>query len=85
MLQQNMKHKQTRLHPNEKPIQLYKFLFDKYLSPGDVVIDPYGGSMSIALAAHDMGVSLDICEKDPHYFNAAVERFKIHERQLTMF
>lgn len=85
MLQQNMKNKQERIHPNEKPIELYRFILNTYAKTGDVIIDTFGGGMSHAIACDIEGFELDICELDKNYFDEAVNRFKLHERQLTIF
>ena len=85
MLQQNMKNKQERIHPNEKPIELYRWLLQNYAKHGDKILDTHGGSMSIAIACDMEGFDLDICELDRDYFDAGVKRFNDYKSQLTMF
>ena len=85
MLQQNMKNKERRIHPTQKPIQLYRWILQNYAKAGDTILDTHGGSMSSAIACHMEGFELDICELDKEYFDAAVNRFKIYEQQLTLF
>lgn len=85
MIQQNMKNKQERIHPTEKPIDLYKWCLHKYAKVGDKILDTFGGSMSHAIACHDLGFELTIIEKDTDYFNEAISRLKLHQRQLTLF
>ncbi len=85
MRQQNMKNKETRIHPTQKPIQLYRWILQNYAKAGDTILDTHGGSMSSAIACHMEGFELDICELDKEYFDAAVNRFKIYEQQLTLF
>ena len=85
MLQQDMKNKQIRIHPTEKPIQLYKWLLKNYAKPGDKILDTHGGSMSIALACHDMKFSLDLYEIDKDYFQAGSKRYNNHIKQLQLF
>lgn len=41
--------------------------------------------MSIAIACHDMGFDLDLCELDADYYAAGVKRFEQHKAQLTLF
>ena len=84
MLQQNMKNKQDRIHPNEKPIELYRWLLSNYAKQGDKILDTHGGSFSHAIACHDLGFDLTIIEKDEYYFNDAVERLKWHQRQQIL-
>jgi site-specific DNA-methyltransferase (adenine-specific) len=85
MRQQNMKHKEDRIHPAQKPIQLYEWLLLNYAKPGDKILDTHGGSGSICIACHNLGFDLDWCELDGEYFEAAKKRFEIHKAQLRMF
>jgi site-specific DNA-methyltransferase (adenine-specific) len=85
MLQQNMKNKQNRIHPTEKPIELYRWILQNYAKQGDKILDTHGGSMSSAIACHIEGFDLDICEIDKDYFEAGVKRFNIYKQQQTLF
>jgi site-specific DNA-methyltransferase (adenine-specific) len=85
MLQGDMKNKETRIHPTQKPVALYKWLLDKYAKPNDKILDTHGGSMSIAIACHDYGFELDLCELDKEYYDKGVERVTNHVNQLKMF
>ena len=85
MLQQNMKNKQERIHPNEKPIDLYRWILQKYAKAGDTILDTHGGSCSSAIACDMEGFELDICELDKEYFDKALLRFKIYEQQQKLF
>ena len=84
MLQQNMKNKQQRIHPNEKPIDLYRWIFKNYAKPTDHILDTHGGSMSSAIAAHMEGLRMTIIELDDEYFTKAINRFSIYEQQQTI-
>ena len=44
-----------RFHPTQKPVQLYKWLLNKYAKAGDTILDTHLGSGSSAIAAHDGG------------------------------
>ena len=85
MLQENMKNKQERIHPTEKPIELYRWCLQHYAEKGMKILDTHGGSMSIAIAADIEGFDLDITEIDKEYFGAGVKRYKMHKRQLKLF
>ena len=74
-----------KFHPTTKPIKLYRKVLQNYAKVGDTILDTHGGSMSSAIACHMEGFELDICELDKEYFDAAVNRFKIYEQQLTLF
>ena len=85
MLQPNMKDKQQRIHPTEKPYQLYKWLLDKYAKQGDKILDTHLGSGSIAIACHDYGFELTACELDKEYYEKAIERINNHVAQQKLF
>ena len=80
-----------KIHPTQKPIKLYEWLLINYAKENDKILDTHGGSMSIALAVHNvntkekMNLSLDICELDTEYYNAALKRLEQHKAQLTLF
>jgi site-specific DNA-methyltransferase (adenine-specific) len=85
MLQPDMKDKQIRIHPTEKPYQLYKWLLDKYAKQGDKILDTHLGSGSIAIACHDYGFDLTACELDKEYFDKAMQRITNHTNQTKLF
>ena len=85
MIQGDMKNKETRIHPTQKPVALYKWLLTNYAKQGDTILDTHGGSMSIAIACWDLGFDLDIIELDEDYFNDAVKRFEQHISQTQLF
>ena len=75
----------NRLHPTQKPVQLYNWLLDTYAEEGHKILDTHLGSGSIALACHNRGYDLTACELDPVYYEKALKRLKIHKQQLTIF
>lgn len=85
MLQPDMKDKQKRIHPTEKPHQLYRWILDKYAKQGDKILDTHLGSGSIAIACHDYGFELTACELDKEYFDKAMERINNHTAQQKLF
>ena len=90
MLQQNMKDKQERIHPTEKPIQLYEWILFNYAKPNQKILDTHLGSGSIAIAIekanriNNMGLQFTGIELDEEYYNAALQRFKIFAMQQTI-
>lgn len=74
-----------KIHPTQKPIDLYRWLLLKYAKEGYKILDTHGGSMSSAIAADKEGFDLDICEIDKSYYEAATMRFKLHKRQTVLF
>ena len=85
MLQGDMKNKEKRIHPTQKPVALYKWLLQNYAKEGDKILDTHLGSGSIAIACDDMGFDLVGCEIDSEYYNAAIERLKPYRRQSKLF
>lgn len=85
MIQHDMKNKEQRIHPTQKPVKLYEWLLDNYAKEGDKILDTHLGSGSIALACHNRGYSLDAWEIDAEYHANAVKRFNQHIAQLTIF
>lgn len=85
MIQHDMKNKEVRIHPTQKPVKLYEWCLINYAEKGFKILDTHLGSGSITLAAHNLGFDLTACELDKDYFNAATKRLKEHQQQLTMF
>lgn len=80
-----MKDKEHRIHPTQKPVQLYKWLLRNYAKQGDKIIDTHLGSGSSAIAAYDFGCDFVGCEIDKEYFDAAKKRFDIYKMQQKLF
>lgn len=85
MLQEDMKNKEKRIHPNHKPIRLYRWLLHNYAKPGDRILDTHLGSGSSAIAAHHMGFDFVGCEIDTDYYTDACKRFKEQTAQQKLF
>lgn len=85
MIQGDMKNKETRIHPTQKPVALYRWLLHNYAKPGDKILDTHGGSRSLAIACHDMGFDHVSCEIDLDYHNDSVKRYKQHTMQQKLF
>ena len=75
----------NKIHPTEKPVDLYKFCLDKYAKQGDKILDTHLGSGSIAIACHDYGFDLTACELDKEYFDKAMQRITNHTNQQKLF
>ena len=84
MLQQDMKNKETRIHPTQKPVALYKWLLSHYAHAGDKLFDSHSGSGSFRIAAYDMGFDLVSCEIDADYCKANEARFQAHIAQQEL-
>jgi site-specific DNA-methyltransferase (adenine-specific) len=90
MRQQNMKNKETRIHPTQKPIGLYGWLIHNYAEPNQKLLDTHFGSGSIALAVDKanrldkMNLHLTACEIDKEYIEKAIKRISESIKQGTL-
>ena len=84
MLQGDMKNKEKRIHPTQKPVRLYEWLLKNYAKPGDKILDTHCGSGSILIACDIMGYDIDAYEIDLEYFTAAKARLARHQQQGFM-
>ena len=75
----------NRIHPTQKPVQLYKWLLTNYAKEGDKILDTHLGSGSIAIACWDLKFDLTGYEIDKEYYDNAVERLERHKRQMHLF
>lgn len=76
---------EQRIHPTQKPIQLYNWILDNYADKGSKILDTHLGSGSIAIACHNRGFELTACELDKEYFDNFVKRFKSVTAQQALF
>lgn len=85
MLQQDMKNKEHRIHPTQKPVALYDWIFKNYAKPTDKIIDTHLGSGSSRISAYKAGLDFTGFEIDKDYFEASEKRFNQFKSQLTLF
>jgi len=76
--------KDPRIHPTQKPVQLYEWILMNYAKKGDKILDTHLGSGSIAIACHNLGFDLTACELDKDYFETAMKRINQHTAQLRI-
>jgi len=85
MIQGDMKNKECRIHPTQKPVKLYDWIFHNYAKLDFKILDTHLGSGSSRIAAHKAGLDFVGCELDKEYFEAADKRYKDFISQLTLF
>jgi len=85
MLQENMKNKEFRIHPTQKPIALYEWLLTKYAVKGDKILDTHVGSASSLIACHNLGFDYVGFELDKDYYSMANERLNAAKAQASIF
>lgn len=74
-----------KIHPTQKPIELYKWLLVNYAKSGDKILDTHLGSGSICIACDDLGFEMTGIELDPDYYEAARKRLINHQSQQKLF
>lgn len=85
MIQGNMKNKEERFHPTQKPVYLYTWIYAMYAKAGYKIIDTHLGSGSSRIAAYDAGLDFWGYEIDKTYFDQQEERFARHTAQQNLF
>ncbi|SFC81385.1 site-specific DNA-methyltransferase (adenine-specific) [Flexibacter flexilis DSM 6793] len=73
-----------KIHPHQKPVQLYKLVFNDFAKPGERVIDPNSGSGASAIAAREMGLRWLGIKKDLTFLNDSIKWYKQHFAQLRL-
>ena len=61
-------------HPTEKPMELYKFLLQRYCPPGGTVLDPTAGSFNSCFTAYELDMHGIGIEKDEGFHKKASDR-----------
>ena len=82
MLQGDMKNKEHKIHPTQKPVALYKWILSNYASPGDKILDTHVGSASSLIACYDLGFDFVGFEIDEEYYKLASERLDAVKAQI---
>ena len=85
MLQGNMKVKEIRIHPTQKPVALYKWLLTNYAKEGDKILDTHVGSASSLIACYDLGFDAVGFEIDEDYYRESKQRLERFMKQVTLF
>lgn len=75
----------NKIHPTQKPIELYEWLLKMYAKQGYKILDTHLGSGTIAIACHDYGFDLTGCELDESYYKSAIKRIQQHVSQQKIF
>jgi adenine-specific DNA-methyltransferase len=67
----------NKLHLTQKPVPALKSLLATYAPQGGIVLDPFSGSGSTAMAARALDLPFIGTEKDTRYHAIAAERLGI--------
>lgn len=77
--------KGCRIHPTQKPLQLWQAILEDYSKPGDIVFDPFSGGGTSAVACHKLQRKFICAEKNQGYWQTSVKRLEDARRQISIF
>ena len=75
---------EIRIHPTQKPVNLYIWLLQNYASDGDRILDTHVGSASSLIACEELGFDYVGCELDKDIFESSNRRLQIYKRQIKL-
>ncbi len=73
-----------RFHPTQKSLPLFEELILKHSNEGDIVLDPFAGSATTAIAAIHTNRKFIGCELDEKFFTKSKERIENHLNKLEI-
>ena len=76
---------EVRIHPTQKPVNLYLWLLRNYAKAGDKILDTHVGSASSLIAFHELGFEYIGFEKDKHIYELAMARLNSYKSQIKLF
>ena len=85
MLQEDMKEKEKRIHPTQKPVALYEWLLKNYAKEGDKILDTHVGSGSSRIACEKLGFDFIGYEIDEYYWQEQEKRFQTEKWNIPLF
>jgi site-specific DNA-methyltransferase (adenine-specific) len=81
----NAKDGLERIHPTQKPIYLYDWIFNRFAKEGNLILDTHVGSGSSRIAAHKNKLHFVGFEIDRGYYEAQEKRFNAVISQQSLF
>lgn len=76
---------QDKIHETQKPVSYVQVLIENSTQVGDLILDPFSGSGTTAIACHRLKRRFICIELDKEYFNASVKRLEDEQRQGVLF
>ena len=73
-----------RIHPTQKPVALYDWIFKNYAKEGEKILDTHLGSGSSRIAADRAGLDFTACELDKEYYDMQEKRWRDYRSQLKI-
>lgn len=83
--QGNKRLNEKRIHPTQKPVNLYRWIIKKYIQSGWKVLDTHTGSASSLIAYREAGIKYVAFEKDKYMYDLSTQRYKTEMEQLNIF
>ena len=83
-IQEDMKNKEVRYHPTQKPVALFEWVINSYSNECDTIFDPFGGSGTTAIACLNTNRNYILIEKEKEYIDIINKRISEHELQVTL-
>jgi site-specific DNA-methyltransferase (adenine-specific) len=85
IFRKSVQDEKDKIHPTQKPVALYDWIYKNYATAGMKVIDTHLGSGSNRISAYKAGMNFYSCEIDEDYFNDQEKRFANFKSQLNLF
>lgn len=85
MIQENMKEKEMRIHPTQKPVDLYSRILNTFDENGYKIVVPHSGSASCEIACHRLGFDFIGFEIDEYYHDLGSNRLEEERSQISIF
>ena len=80
------KHNHTdKIHPTQKPVDLYRWILQNYAEEGNLILDTHLGSGSSRIASYKGGFNFVGFEIDQEYYEKQEKRFNDFKSQLRLF
>ena len=83
--QGNKKLNEKRIHPTQKPVNLYRWIIQRYIKPGWKVLDTHVGSASSLVAYEEAGIRYVGFEIDETMYKKAKKRLEEEKSQISVF
>ena len=84
MLQENMKNKESRIHPTQKPVALYEWILSRYAKDGDIILDTHVVSSSSLIACYNTNHKFVGFELDEYYYKVSKQRLDTEMAQMRL-
>lgn len=84
MLQEDMRNKEYRIHPTQKPVALYEWILCRYAKEGDIILDTHVGSASSLIACYNTNHKFVGFELDKYYYELSKKRLDAEMAQMRI-